>query len=181
MARWKLIAPHYIPVPGAEWEYRELDRKTGKQVTRKFPVPSLLDPRDPGDWNHSVRSHTGEVIDGEIIVCHIGKGQPQDIEFTGDPTPDMIPLDDEAKAISAAFADRWRHPIDELSPTYGQSLTAELEAKMAQLPAAAGTQTEGMTELLGAMTKMMEQNQLILSALIADKAPKADAASVRRQ
>ena len=70
-------------------EYTENDRQTGRPEVRPVPVPASLEIR------------TNE--DGEIIVCHAGKGDAKDIVFIGDPTPDMLPVDDEAKAISATL------------------------------------------------------------------------------
>src|ERR1700690_2128608 len=100
MARWRLAGPHYLNVEGSTWEYKEVDRTTGKQKRTLFPVPQLLDPDNPGDWNH-VRGKD----DGEIIVAD-GRGEvnAKDIIFSGEPTPDMVPLDDDAKAITAKMA-----------------------------------------------------------------------------
>src|SRR5260370_20903891 len=98
MARWKLVTEHYLNVPGTEWEYKETSRETGRQVRRVFPVPLHLDPNENNIADHN--------YPGEIIVCHVGKGQGRDIEFVGPPTPDMQPLDDEAKAISAKLPQR---------------------------------------------------------------------------
>jgi|SRR6185437_10143855 len=163
MARWKLVAPHYLNVEGVKWEYSEIDRTTGKPRRAVFPVPSLLDPGDPADWNHRQGRD-----DGEVIVTNGGASDPRDIRFTGDPTPDMIPLDDEAKAISASFASRWRHPIESLPSTYSDALVEDFQKEIADLRTSSGpAKVEGMSELLTAMTAMMKQNQDILAALAA--------------
>ena len=47
MARWKLMTPHYLNVEGETWEYTENDRQTGRPKRVQFPVPRLLDIRDP--------------------------------------------------------------------------------------------------------------------------------------
>lgn len=161
MARWRLAAPHYLNVPGTEWEYKEVDRTTGRQKKRTFPVPTHLDPDNPSDWNHI---HGKD--NGEIIVCQPGKGQPNDLEFEGPPTPDMVPLDDEAKEISASFAKVWKHPIESLSGSYGDELLKDMGNEMDKLRAEQNRpQVEGMSELLAAMTTMMKQNQELIAAL----------------
>ena len=96
MARWKLIEAHYLNVPGTTWEAKEVDRSTGRQVKKVFNVPLYLDPKDEADWNYR-REQDPDLQDGGIIVCLAGKGRPRDIVFEGDPTPCMIPLDDEGR------------------------------------------------------------------------------------
>jgi hypothetical protein len=114
MARWRLINPHYLHVPGTEWEYKETDRSSGKQGRKIFAVPLYLDPRDNADHNYP----------GEIIVCDKESPvYPKDILFQsarglrGEPTPEMEPLDDEAVQISRALEHKWVHPIESL-PTH---------------------------------------------------------------
>src|SRR6516164_5357111 len=99
MARWKLLASHYLNVPGTEWEQRETPRETGKEVRKRYFIPRLLNIEDPGDWTEKYRNDLGQVFGGDIIVCFAGRGQPKDIVFEGLPTPDMEPLDEEAEAI----------------------------------------------------------------------------------
>src|SRR5262245_32892957 len=104
MARWRLMTAHYLMTnPPAEWEHKETSRETGRQTTVKYKVPRLLEPKDPADHNYP----------DEIIVSD-GKGniERRDIIFVGDPTPDMEPIDDEAKKITQGFVDsgRWRKP-----------------------------------------------------------------------
>jgi hypothetical protein len=106
MARWQLTAPHYINVPGTEWEHKEVSTLTGRQIRKIYKVPRLLDPSDGAD-------HT-PLGSGVTIVCREGKGLPTDIVFEGDPTPDMTPMDDEAERISAEMRPRWEHPIESL-------------------------------------------------------------------
>lgn len=111
MARWRLTDKHYLNghFPGEErneWEYRETDRTTGRMGRKTFVVPMYLDPDERG----------------ETIVCHEGKGRPQDIVFVGPPTPEMEPLDDEAQAITDKEKVKWIHPVESLSGNYSQSL-----------------------------------------------------------
>lgn len=170
MARWRLVCGHYLNTePPQFWEYKEIDRGTGKQVTRRFPVPALLDPNDPGDWNH--KDGFGN---GEVIVAHAGKtDNSRDIIFTGDPTPDMVPLDAEAEAITKSLAGKWKHPIESLTGNYADTLLQDLQTEMAKVAAnvpPAG-QIQGLTELMAAMTTIMKQNQELLQALAPKPAP----------
>lgn len=111
MARWSLRNPHYLNTPGNEWMQEETDRETGRVNRKIFPVPRLLDPGNPRDQNR----------DGEVVVCYEGKGLPQDIVFLGEPTPEMEPLDDEAKQISEGLRAKWEHPIDTLPANGGMN------------------------------------------------------------
>lgn len=105
MARWQLMNPHYLKVPGTEWEYKETDMGSGRQGRKIFEVPLYVDPAS--DVNR----------DGDCIVCWPGKGERGDIEFVGPPTPDMKPLDKEAEAETEKWREKWEHPIDSLPIT----------------------------------------------------------------
>lgn len=126
MARWRLRNAHYLNVVSRygekiEWEYSETSRDTGRRARKLFPVPLMMDPNNAADFNYP----------GEIIVCMPGKGQGEDVEFLGEPTPEMEPLDEEAEAISASLRSKWEHPIDSLAPN-GQMSSAE-QAFMANM------------------------------------------------
>jgi hypothetical protein len=165
MARWKLVCAHYInTVAGTEWEYHETDRTTGRQMRSRYKVPRLLDPNDPGDWTWKEGNKDNQI--GEIIVCHEGKGERTDIAFLGDPTPDMIPMDDEAKAISATFTERWRYKPDTDAGNFSQSMIDRFQADMAEIKARPA-EIPGMADLVSAIGKMAETNQTILQALAA--------------
>ena len=107
MARWKLLTAHYLNVPGTEWEQVEVDRETGKQARKRYPVPVLLDPKDPADWNQKYRNQFGQIVEGMVTVAYADGAQRGDIVFVGEPTPDMEPLDDEAEAISTRLMPKW--------------------------------------------------------------------------
>lgn len=174
MARWRLAAAHYLNTGDTKWEYSEVDRTTGRPKRTQFDVPRMLNPEDPGDWNYVYsKDGFGKPDTGEIIVAQ-GTHEPRDIVFIGEPTPDMVPLDDEAKAITAKYAHKWKHPIESLTGTYADEMMKDLSAQLEEVRAAsAPAPVEGMTELLTAMTAMMKQNQEMMAALVAAKAPAA--------
>lgn len=112
MARWRLTAAHYLKVPGTEWEQKETDQQTGKQGRKVYPVPLYLDPNNAADCNYP----------GEIIVSNKhSAAHPKDIVFSGPPTPDMEPIDDEAIKITEPLKRKWEttHPIEALPTTVG--------------------------------------------------------------
>lgn len=166
MARWRLAVSHYLLIDGTEWEYKELDRVTGRETRKRFQVPRLLDINDPLDWTEKVVGRDGSAIEGFINVTNGSGGDSSDIVFHGDPTPDMIPLDDEARNISASFAGRWKHPIDGLEGSYADSLLQQFQSEIAKVQSTSKpVQVDGMAELLTAMTAMMQQNQEMLKTL----------------
>lgn len=124
--RWRLQEPHYLNVPGTEWDHKEMNQATRKQVTKHHPVPLLLDPKEPTDWNYPE----------EIIVAHEVEGLrniPRDIIFVGPPTLSMEPLNDAAMKLSNEVASKSKHPIESL-PANGftedllATFTRQLEA-----------------------------------------------------
>lgn len=180
MARWKLTASHYLNVPGTEWEYNEISRSTGKPVRTRYPVPLLLDINDPSQWTEKVLGMDGKPFDGFIIVCHEGKGIPADTVFLGPPTPDMEPVDEEAKVISAECSRNWVHPINDLPAQGGgsyydnvidgfQKQIAELQVGVAS-PAApvsvGGVSKDEFATLQVQMAEVMKQNSLLLAKLL---------------
>lgn len=168
MARWKLMTNHYLNVPGNEWEYTENDRTTGRPVRRKFPVPRLLSITDPQDWTNTWGNKDN--ADGEVVVCYEGKGEPRDIIFVGEPTPDMQPVDEEAAVISASFANKWATKPDFNPGEFSQSLVDKFQVELAQAQTKS-SDIKGMDELIGAMTRLMEQNATIMAAMANAAAP----------
>lgn len=165
MARWKLTEPHYLNVPGTKWELSQNDRTTGRPVRKVFPVPLFLHPDSPDDWTHDKRD------DGYIVVCHEGRGNPEDIVFVGEPTPGMLPLDEEAQQLSAKYSHKWTPTAgtDEQSQmeSFQQKLLNGLADQMSavQASAAAAPAAAGMEKFMEMMVAMMQQNQQILQAL----------------
>jgi len=166
MARWRLAVSHYIHVDGTEWEYKEMDRVSGREVRKRFSVPRFLDVNDPLDWTEKVIGRDGSAIDGNIIVSDGLGAESSDIIFTGDPTPEMVPLDDAAAAISAKFAGRWKRAPDSPEGNYADGLVEQLQGEMLKLQTTPGVvQVDGMSDLLTALTSMMKQNQELLATL----------------
>lgn len=175
MARWKLVTPMYLNCLGnaaTTWEYKEIDRSTGRERRKTVPVPRYLDINDPGDWTWRDPLSNRDNQNGEIVVCHLGKGDASDIEFDGDPTPDMIPVDDEAKQISASFAEHWRYKPEGSEISYSQSMLDKFMAEKAELEARPATvEVAGMGELLASFAAMQAQNQALLSAVLQAQQP----------
>lgn len=161
MARWRLINPHYLAVEGTKWEYHELDRATGRQIRKQYPVPLYLDPRDLADCNHKFGRD-----EGEIIVTNGGTCDPKDLKFTGDPTPDMLPVDEEAEAISAKLAETWKLPPEAREQGYSQSLIDNMQRQMALLQTEQKpVEISGLAEFMSTMTQVLQQNATILESL----------------
>lgn len=175
MARWKLMTPHHLNlVDPTEWEYSEASRD-GKTKRLKLKVPRYLDPRDPSDWNN-VWGPTG-ATEGEVIVALPGKGHPRDYEFLGDPTPDMIPIDDEAREVSASFEHRWAYKPENNDTSYSQSMIDKFQIEMAAKSAAPTEVTiPGLEGLVGAIAKQTE----FFSTLIANQSQTPAVPTIRR-
>lgn len=163
MARWKLMNNHHLRTIGNEWEYKEIDRTTGREVRKRIEVPRYLDVNDQHDWTNSWGNKDNQ--EGEIIVCHEGKGDSRDVVFFGDPTPDMMPIDDEAKAISATFEKRWNYSpeTDFINAGYSQSLIDNFQRDMAD-KAAAPVEIPGLSDLVAAMVESNKNTAELIKA-----------------
>jgi len=128
MARWYLTQPHYLQVPGTEWEYKETDRETQRQVRKVFEVPLYLNPTEQADWNDRVNERV-------VVSNRFDKAYPRDHVFIGPPTPDMAPIDEEAQEITDSYvrSGAWKHPIETLDMNYSQSVLSDFERQMAQI------------------------------------------------
>ena len=169
MARWKLAASHYLNVEGTKWEFQDTDRMTGKVRRVQFDVPTLLDIEDPTCWNQEIiRNPRGEILGGDVVVALTGTAHDtKDYIFKGSPTPDMIPIDEEAVAISAKFQESWKCPPEADGAKYGDILIQRFQEKFDKIGSpSAPVQIEGMTEVLAAMTGMMKQNQDMMMLLL---------------
>jgi hypothetical protein len=123
--QWRLRTAHYLNSPGTEYIQTEVSRDTGRQNRRTFPVPRLISPENPNDCDRN----------GDCVVYHSVEGAKaprHGIEFLGDPTPEMEPLNDEAQVISDTFAEKWAKPFTafelkgEVSELYFENLTAAI-------------------------------------------------------
>lgn len=168
MARWKLTTSHYLNCKDTEWEYKEVDQQTGRERRKVIPVPRFLDINDPNDWTNKWGNRDNQT--GEIIVCQEGKGAKDDITFYGDPTPDMSPVDDEARAISATFEDHWRYKPETAEISYSQSMIDKFQVEVAELKAAPQkVEIEGLSEMVAAMTALTQQNAELMKNLVTRK------------
>lgn len=170
--RWRLMAPHYINVPTlpdgtrVEWEHKETNALNGRAVRKLFPVPMLLNPEDPNDYNHP----------GEIIVSQEAEGahfNRLDLLFMGPPTRDMEPLNEAAQAITDQHQARWTHPIETLPANGGMNqqemqfmenmMRAFAKEVGAQAPANTSVPKEQYDELQARLAKLeamiMAQNK----------------------
>lgn len=164
MARWKLLNAHHLNIEGNTWEYKETDRSTGRQIRREFLVPQHLSPFDPGDWNYKTGQDEGDVI----VANKASDNYPRDYIFKGDPTPDMLPLDDEAKAISATFSGKWKYQAENMNTSYSQSLIDDFHKEMESIQAkTANEPSADVKALTEAVTKMAEMQATMLAALAA--------------
>lgn len=175
MARWKLTEAHYLRVPGTKWEYTEIDRITGRPKRTPFDVPLLLNPMDIGDLQvyGQPDPFLGQNGDPIIVVTNNPNPAGRDVYFTSDVTPGMLPLDDEAKALTEEAAKgKWK-PTTGIDPeaqntSYTNKLLSGLIDQMTdvKLAAQAAPPAHGLDELLKTMTAMMQQNQQILTMLV---------------
>jgi hypothetical protein len=150
------MTSHYLRVPQgpeAEWEYKETDQATGRQKRMTIVVPRHLDINDPQNWTKRWGLKDNEM--GEVIVCHAGKGEDSDIVFIGDPTPDMLPVDDEAREITAAFETRWKAKPESMAGDYSQSLIDKFNVE-AEAIRSKPAEVPGLADLVGAINKLVE-------------------------
>ena len=170
MARWQLNEPHYLNTPGTEWEYNQTDRTTGRQVKKRFPVPQYFHHEDETAWTEFTTNRMGQRVDGMIVVTNGNNAKPTDIFFEGEPTPGMIPLDDEAREISGKYS--WPTPDRMFTSEEGTYAMRAMDAFVEtqgkvnmQLAEASSRPVAGMDQFMGAMTQIMKQNQEMIFAL----------------
>ena len=128
MARWKLTAKHYLHAlqygQPSEWQREEINVQSGRAFRKTYPVPMFIDPDDP----HCINRHLGY-----CVIATEGSDQPGDLIVSNfKPTPDMEPLDEEARQLSEAERSHWINPIDGLSPTMGEDFANQLLAALQQ-------------------------------------------------
>lgn len=177
MARWKLTEAHYLKVPGTNWEYNSIDRRTGRPKREIFNVPLQLDPKSIDDLTkHGQPDPTfpsRDVEDYIIVVSDVQGTNLRDVVFDGKPTPGMLPLDDEAKAITAECAKGLWDPTpgtddDAQRASFSNKVIDTLMGQMNTLKDEVhkAPQIEGVSELMGMIGAMMKQNQEIMTTLV---------------
>jgi hypothetical protein len=179
--RWRLTQPHYLNVLAlgdgtkVEWEHKETSRETGRAIRKLYPVPALLNPDDSSDYNYP----------GEIIVASEVEGAhnayPRDIIFSGEPTQEMEPLNEEAEAITESLRMKWEHPINSLPANGG--MNAQEQAFMENMMASFAKQIGATMQAPNATVPQAQYDELKerlakLEAMIAaqNKAPATDTA-----
>lgn len=164
MARWKLMTAHYLnAVQPVQWEYNEV--RGGKSVRARYNVPRLLDPKDPSDWTHKwgQRGNFGDGEEGEIIVCLGDPTDARDIELPAESsiTPDMMPIDDEAKVISAKYETHWSYKPDGAETSFSQSLVDSLKSTFEEARPQT-VQVEGLSDVL---SQLAATQKLLVEAM----------------
>jgi len=148
--------------PPTEYIYTEVSRETGRQYRQTVKVPRHLEPKDPGDHNYP----------GEIVVSNGKNAQLRDIIFLGDPTPDMEPIDDEARAISQRFIDagKWKKPLD--GEGYGEDLIKQFLTQMERMQSIpqpvsiSGIDPKAFADLQDQVKALMEQNAKLQAQIL---------------
>ena len=145
MARFRLTAPHYLNVPGTQWEQTEYSAASKKQVRHLYNVHLLLDPNDPSMHNYPL---TQEII----VATKVDRRYPADMIFVGSPTQDMEPLDEEAEALLRRLP-LVVPPMSEAAlPTSGPMPVAKVEqSEFAQF----------MAQMQGQMALLIGQNEAL--------------------
>jgi hypothetical protein len=140
-------------------------------------VPRFLDPDDP---------KTRKNADGDVVVCYDGSQQVRtDYVFVGACTPDMIPLDEEAEALSEAELRRGQHPMDSLpaNGSYADDILAKFTKAIEGLggvvpnTSLAGVDPQQFAELQDQVRQLMEQNAAMQAQLL----EKAEGTEARRR
>lgn len=175
MARWKLMAKHYLAIKEIDGEapvyiHTEQDTRTGRNKRKIYNVPMLLDPEDPSCWTETVFARNGAPVEGTIVVSDGKNAQPRDLIMCDGvpPTTDMMPLDDEAEEISRKINAARSIPFDAAPGQTGEELIRLFTQQMNQLQQAivapAAQSLKGVSE--DAFQKLQEQ----VAALMAKNA-----------
>lgn len=160
MARWRVTAKHYINAKqfgeDTTWVREETNRDTGRAFRRTFSVPLYIDPDDPICINKNV---------GFCVVAKEGTELLGDIVFDGPPTPDMEPLDDEAREITSKESAKWKDPINSLPVAIGEDFGQKLLAMLTSQFNAVSLQPSN-TSLKGSSSTEVDE----LKAMLAEQA-----------
>lgn len=171
MPRWRLTEPHHLNVPECFWEQTETDRDTGRKKIRKHLVPMYLDPNDPSCWTErtglDIRMGGNQQADGAIFIFQGERTNPRDLEFIGEVTPGMEPLDDEAKKITEATCEKygWLKPKDERS--FADTMLEKLADRSNYIDPSISAMQEQIRDMMQIMVKFTEQNVSLMQAIAA--------------
>lgn len=167
MARWRVTAKHYLLAKqfgeDTTWVREETNRDTGRAFRRTFSVPLYIDPEDPTCINRNI---------GYCVVATEGSEMPGDITLLSPCTPDMEPLDDDAKRITAEESKKWKDPINSLpisiGDDFGNQLLAMLTAQfnnVSNAPSVSlkGANTSELDELKAMLAAQQEQIAKLIS------------------
>ena len=72
----------------------------------------------------------------------------------------MLPVDDEAREISATFENRWKAKPENMAGDYSQSLIDKFQADMDELRSKPA-EIPGLADLVTVIGKLVESNQKI--------------------
>lgn len=167
MARWRVTAKHYLLAKqfgeDTTWVREETNRDTGRAFRRTFMVPLYIDPEDPICINKNL---------GYCVVATEGSEMPGDITLLSPCTPDMEPLDDEAKRITAEESKKWKDPINSLpisiGDDFGNQLLAMLTSQFNNVANAPSVSLKGASgNELDEMRKMLVAQQEQIAKLMA--------------
>jgi hypothetical protein len=158
MARWRVTAKHYLLArqfgEDTTWVREETNRDTGRAFRRTFPVPLYIDPEDPICINKNL---------GYCVVATEGSEMPGDITLLSPCTPDMEPLDEDAKRITAEESKKWKDPINSLpiniGEDFGNQLLTMLTAQFNNVANAPGS-----VSLKGASNSEIDELKQMLAA-----------------
>lgn len=169
MARWRLTQPHYLnTVPPTKYRYEETDRDSGERNVQEYEVPRLLDPASPRDCRTA----------GDCVVSNGTGAVRGDWTFTGEPTPDMEPLDAEAEKISEKLQAKWKAPMSEDAfPSqggFGGALLRQFEQQLTEAfkngapiqPVSAGVDPEAFKAMQEQLAVLMAQNAELKAAKV---------------
>jgi len=167
MARWRLTEPHYIYTdPDTVWERIETDTETGRQIRKQYVVPAYFHHEIEADWTDKVEK--------AVFVCDGNNCQKRDIVFKGDPTPGMMPVDDEAKAITDKFKHKWNIPdtIKWGPGQYSSALADHFAEQQDRINMKMSAMTEQNTQAINQFMQQMglQQSQMMkILEILADK------------
>jgi len=148
--RWQLVTPHYLHTAELiEWEHSETDPITQRQNRKRYVVPLYM----PAD----------------TIVCQ-GHGERGDTEFIGEPTPDMMPLDEEARALSDSLKEKWQVSdygvgSESILDNLGKHL-AEAMSKGVPVASVSGVSQDAFNNLQDQVMELMKQNAQLLAKVL---------------